>query len=243
MLELPVAGGGRCRIAPSKIIAVGLNYHSHVAESPSILAAKASGRLDPSAPAEAPAVPVLFVKTPNVLVGPEEPIVIPAAFLRASGIDRPRTDYEAELAIIIGERCKDVPPEAALSRVFGYTCFNDVSQRDVQNGDRSGWWRGKSFDTFGPIGPVVAPRDAIGDPARLRIEGRLNGAVVQRASIEDMIFSVAELVSYISRNLTLEEGDIIATGTPSGVGPLKEGDVYEVEIEGIGTLRNPVVER
>ena len=121
--------------------------------------------------------------------------------------------------------------------------FNDVSQRQIQNGDRSGWWRGKSFDTFGPAGPAVLPAAAVADPAAFVIEGRLNGRVVQRAGASEMIFSVAELVSYISRNVTLEEGDIISTGTPSGVGPLKGGDVFEVEIGGIGILSNPVVEK
>jgi 2-keto-4-pentenoate hydratase/2-oxohepta-3-ene-1,7-dioic acid hydratase in catechol pathway len=112
----------------------------------------------------------------------------------------------------------------------------------VQNGDRSGWWRGKSFDTFGPIGPAILPASAVADPATLMIEGRLNGRVVQRSPVSALIFSVAELISWISRNVTLEPGDVIATGTPSGVGPLKAGDVFEVEISGIGVLRNPVVE-
>ena len=244
MLELPVLGGGSYRVAPSKIVAVSLNYRAHVAESPSILAARATGRIDPaSAAPDEPKVPILFVKTPNVLVGPGEAVVIPTGFLHESGIAAPRTDYESELAVIIGRRCKDVAEREALRYVFGYTCFNDVSQREVQNGDRSGWWRGKSFDSFGPIGPVVVPAGKLPDPQTLGIRGRLNGKVVQEATTGDMIFGVARLIAYISRNVTLEEGDIIATGTPSGVGPLRDGDVFEVEIDGIGALSNPVRER
>jgi len=244
MIELPVRGGGTCRIAPSKIVAIGLNYRAHVAESPSILAARASGKIDPSSAApDEPRVPILFVKTPNVLVGPGEAIVIPTGFLHESGIAAPRTDYESELAVIIGKRCKDVAESEALSYVYGYTCFNDVSQREVQNGDRSGWWRGKSFDSFGPIGPAVLPAKDVTDPQALAIRGRLNGKVVQEATTGDMIFGVARLIAYISRNVTLEEGDVIATGTPSGVGPLRDGDVFEVEIDGIGVLRNPVREK
>lgn len=244
MIELPITGGGSYRVAPSKIVAIGLNYRAHVAESPSILAARATGKVDPSSAApDEPTVPILFVKTPNVLVAPGAPIVIPTSFLRESGIAAPRTDYESELAVIIGKRCKDVAESEALGYVYGYTCFNDVSQREVQNGDRSGWWRGKSFDSFGPIGPAVLPASAVADPQAFAIRGRLNGKVVQEATTGDMIFGVPRLIAYISRNVTLEEGDIIATGTPSGVGPLKDGDVFEVEIDGIGTLRNPVMEK
>ena len=169
--------------------------------------------------------------------------MIPTGFLHESGIAAPRTDYESELAVIIGRRCRDVAEGEALSYVYGYTCFNDVSQREVQNGDRSGWWRGKSFDSFGPIGPAVLPAKDVTDPQALAIRGRLNGKVVQEATTGDMIFGVARLIAYISRNVTLEEGDIIATGTPSGVGPLRDGDVFEVEIDGIGALRNPVREK
>lgn len=243
MLELPVLGGGSLRIAPTKIVAVGLNYRAHVAESPTILASQATGKMDATAaPPPPPQVPILFPKTPNVLVGPGEDIVIPTSWLRRSGIAQARTDYEAELAVIIGRTCRRVSEEEALAYVFGYTCFNDVSQREVQNGDRSGWWRGKSFDSFGPIGPAVAPTSLVPDPAALEIEGRLNGVLVQKARLTDLIFSVARLISYISWNVTLEEGDIIATGTPAGVGALKAGDTFEVTIGGIGSLKNPVRE-
>lgn len=243
VLELPILGGGRLRIAPTKIVAVGLNYRTHIAEINTVLASQATGKMDASAaPPPPPSAPMLFPKTPNVLIGPGEAIVIPSSFLKRTGLSQPRTDYEAELAVIIGRTCRKVSEEEALGYVLGYTCFNDVSQRDVQNGDRSGWWRGKSFDSFGPIGPAVAPASRIPDPSALEIEGRLNGVLVQKASLSDLIFPVARLISYISWNVTLEEGDIIATGTPSGVGALKAGDVYEVTIGGIGSLSNPVRE-
>jgi 2-keto-4-pentenoate hydratase/2-oxohepta-3-ene-1,7-dioic acid hydratase in catechol pathway len=254
MIELPILGSEASYVlSPQKIIAVGLNYREHIKESPSILAAEAKARAAGGAAAAAsreappepsvPAEPVLFAKTPNVLIGPGQAIPIPASFLARYAFPDPRTDYEAELAVIIGRRCKDASVEAALSFVFGYSCFNDVSQRDVQNGDRSGWFRGKSFDGFGPIGPAIAPAASIKDPQALTIRCRLNGRVVQESSTSRMIFGVAELVSFISHNFTLEPGDVIATGTPSGVGRLTAGDLVEVEIEGIGALRNPVVER
>lgn len=235
MIKLPIIGQKALyEVRPSKIVAIGLNYRAHVAESPTIL----SDRPVP----EEPKAPILFVKTPNVLVGPGEPIVIPTSFLKASGIASPRTDYEAELAVIIGRKCRKVSVAEAMDYVYGYTCINDVSQRDVQNGDRSGWWRGKSFDSFGPVGPAVLPASSVPDPKALVVEGRLNGAVVQSSPLSCLIFSIPELISYISQSVTLEEGDLIATGTPSGVGALKAGDVFEVEVGGIGSLRNPVVE-
>ena len=151
--------------------------------------------------------------------------------IAAGGFADPRTDYEAELAVIIGRRCRDVKPEAALAYVFGYSCFNDVSQRDIQNGDRAGWFRGKSFDGFGPIGPAIAPVGLDPRPAAPRHPlPPERPHVVQDSSTAAMIFSVAELVSYISRNLTLESGDIIATGTPKRSrthrprGPRRGGD-------------------
>jgi 2-keto-4-pentenoate hydratase/2-oxohepta-3-ene-1,7-dioic acid hydratase (catechol pathway) len=252
MVELPIAGSESSYVLnPQKIVAVGLNYREHVAESPSILAAEAKAKAAGAPPPERslpkeprlPREPVLFPKTPNVLIGPGAPIPIPARFLERYAIQHPRTDYEAELAVIIGRRCKDVEPAAALGYVYGYSCFNDVSQRDIQNSDRSGWYRGKSFDGFGPIGPAVVPAAMIPDPQRLAIRCRLNGRVVQESNTSAMIFSVAQLVSFISQNFTLEPGDIIATGTPSGVGPIVAGDLVEVEIERIGSLSNPVIER
>lgn len=234
MVVLPVSGKSEpFRVEPSKIIALGLNYHSHIAESHSVKVSGFTG--------EIPQEPILFPKTPNVLIGPGEPVVIPA-FLLEYGFEDLRTDYEAELAVIIGKQCKNIKAEAALDYIFGYTCINDVSQRNIQSGDRSGWFRGKSLDTFGPVGPRIVPREEIPDPQSLRIRCRLNGKTVQDASTSQMIFPIAYQIEFISRNLTLMPGDIIATGTPGGVGRIRHGDVVEVEIEKIGVLSNPVVE-
>ncbi len=234
MVVLPVSGkSGSYRVEPSKIIALGLNYHSHIVESHSV---KVSGFTE-----EVPKEPILFPKTPNVLIGPGEPVVIPA-FLLDYGFEDLRTDYEAELAVIIGKRCKNIKAEAAFDHIFGYTCINDVSQRNIQSGDRSGWFRGKSLDTFGPIGPRVVTREEMGDPQSLRIQCRLNGKTVQDANTSQMIFPIDRLIEFISENFTLLPGDIIATGTPGGVGRIAHADVVEVEIEKIGILSNPVVE-
>jgi 2-keto-4-pentenoate hydratase/2-oxohepta-3-ene-1,7-dioic acid hydratase in catechol pathway len=240
MIRLPVIGSGDMyEVQPSKIIAVGLNYREHVEETPAILDSAAA---DPAASRILPLEPILFPKTPNVLIAPGENIVIPSTFIAGYGFAQPRTDFEAELAVVIGRRCRNVTAGDARSFIYGYTCFNDISQRNIQNADMSGWFRGKSFDSFGPIGPAILLESPHFDPQALAIECRLNGRVVQKSTTASMIFGIAVLVSFISRNLTLEPGDIIATGTPSGVGALKAGDVVEVEIEGIGILRNPVTE-
>jgi 2-keto-4-pentenoate hydratase/2-oxohepta-3-ene-1,7-dioic acid hydratase in catechol pathway len=233
MIRLPGPEGTTFTVAPSKIIALGLNYREHIAESQSVRVQGFSS--------EQPREPVLFPKTPNVLIGPEEPIVIPA-FLKDYGFEEPRVDYEAELAFIVRDRCRNVPAEEARAHILGFTCFNDVSQRNLQRSDASGWWRGKSLDTFGPVGPRIVGFDELGDPQALDIRCRLNGRVVQESNTERMIFSIPDILAFVSRCLTLMPGDLISTGTPSGVGPIKHGDVVEVEIEGIGTLRNPVVE-
>ena len=234
MVLLPVLGKSQSyQVNPSKIVALGLNYRSHIAESHSV---KVSGFTD-----EVPQEPLLFPKTPNVLIGPGEPIVIPA-FLLKYGFADLRTDYEAELAVIIGKKCRNITPQEAFEHVLGYTCINDVSQRNIQNGDRSGWFRGKSLDTFGPIGPQIVLHEDIGDPQKLRLQCRLNGSTVQDANTAQMIFPVDVVVSFISMNFTLMPGDIIATGTPSGVGRIHNGDVVEIEIEMIGVLSNPVIE-
>jgi 2-keto-4-pentenoate hydratase/2-oxohepta-3-ene-1,7-dioic acid hydratase in catechol pathway len=229
-LMLPIAGTDKTiNLAPTKIIAIGLNYQDHVKESLSAIERKLS----------VPAEPVLFAKTPNVLIGPGEAIVIPA-HIAAYHFDEPRVDLEAELGIIIGKRGRHISEAEAYDYILGYTCFNDVSQRNIQRADVSGWFRGKSFDTFGPIGPVVVLHKDIGDPQRLALCSRINGETKQSGNTQDMIFSIKKLVACISKNFTLEEGDIIATGTPSGVSPIKPGDTVEIEIEKIGTLRNPV---
>lgn len=234
MVTLPVRNQTQAYpVNPSKILALGLNYRDHIAES---LSVKVQGFTQ-----EVPEEPVVFPKTPNVLIGPDQPIVIPR-FLKDYRFEDLRTDYEAELAIIIKDTCKQVRPEDAMSHILGFTCMNDVSQRNLQNGDRSGWFRGKSLDTFGPVGPRLVLLEDIGDPQNLDIRCRLNGKVVQESNTRHMIFKIPEIISFLSRNFTLQGGDIIATGTPSGVGRLQHGDVVEVEVETIGVLRNPVEE-
>lgn len=234
MIKLPIKNSSHAyTVNPTKLIALGLNYRSHIAESVSV---KVQGFTN-----EVPKEPLLFPKTPNVLVGPDQPIVIPT-FLKTYGFKTLRTDYEAELALIIGDQCKDVSPGEAMAHIFGYTCMNDVSQRNIQNSDRTGWYRGKSLDTFGPIGPQVVLAQDLPDPQNLNICCRLNGATVQEGNTCQMIFKIPEIVAFISRNFTLMPGDIILTGTPAGVGPLSHGDTVEVEIEHIGILKNTVID-
>ena len=231
MIQLPLAGTGRkIDICPSKIIAVGLNYREHLRESLSF-GDKAH---------DLPPEPVLFAKTPNTLAGPGEPIVIPS-HIKEYKFEDERVDPECELAIIIGRKGRHIPEKDAFDYVLGYTCYNDVSQRNIQKSDPSGWFRGKSFDTFGPIGPVIVTHNDIGDPQNLRVMCRINSVVNQSGNTRDMIFPIPVLISYISRQFTLEEGDIIATGTPAGISPIVPGDTVEVEVEKIGILRNPVI--
>ncbi len=238
MIELPFRSGGKqagrtYRPAPSKIIALGMNYRDHIAESGTVNVRGINEQV--------PEEPILFPKTPNTLIGPGDPIVIPA-FLHGYGFEDFRVDYEAELAVVIRDRCKNLEQEETWEHILGFACYNDVSQRNIQNADRSGWFRGKSFDTFGPLGPCLVAGEEIGDPQNLRIRCRLNGATVQDSNTRFMIFTIPEILAFVSRNFTLEAGDIIPTGTPSGIGPIRHGDVVEVEIENIGILRNPVVE-
>ena len=218
-------GGYRPRqpvFAPQKVIGIGLNYHDH---------AKEVGR-------PLPEQPLLFAMYPNVVTGYDDEIAIPAM--------SDKIDYEAELGVIIGRRGRHVPVEKAVDYVAGYTIVNDVSARDLQRSD-SQWIRGKSFDTFAPMGPCMVPVSVLGDGDGLDIRLRLNGETMQDSNTRNLIFKVPELVSYISRVMTLEPGDVISTGTPSGVGVgrtppvfLKPGDVVEIDVEGIGTLRNSV---
>ncbi|MFP3959803.1 MAG: fumarylacetoacetate hydrolase family protein [Spirochaetaceae bacterium] len=234
MPTLPIAGTEQTyTVDPRKVICLGLNYHEHIDESLSIQV-QGLGK-------DVPTEPVLFAKTPNAVQGPEQPIFLPR-ILADYAFEDERTDYEGELAIVIGREARDIAPEDAEAYIFGYTCANDVSQRNIQNGDRSGWFRGKSFDGFAPLGPRVVKTGDIGNVQELEIQTRRNGEVVQHSSTRMMVFDVARIVSYISRNLTLSPGDVILTGTPGGVGPIAHGDVIEVEIEGIGVLRNPVVD-
>lgn len=232
-ISLPVQNGGNYTINPSKIVALGLNYLEHIKESQSIDVRNFTN--------EIPSEPILFPKTPNVLIGPNQPIILPE-FVTNYGFTQCRTDHEAELAIIIKDRIKNISANKATEHILGFTCFNDISQRNLQKNDASGWYRGKSLDTFGPIGPIIIPPENIGDPQNLHIQCRLNGQIVQDSNTSQMIFKIPKIIAFVSKNFTLEPGDIIITGTPSGVGPLKHGDIVEVEIENIGILSNPVQE-
>jgi len=212
-------------IAPQKIVCLGLNYRDHAEEG------------GVSVPDE----PIIFMKPRTAIVGPEEPVVKPSFVTKL--------DYEVELAIIIGRKGRNIPVSDAEEYIFGYTVFNDISARDVQFKDGQ-WTRGKSFDTFAPIGPCLVTAEQIGDPRNLRLATRVNGETRQDSSTRLMIFDVYEIVYHLSRVMTLEPCDIIATGTPAGVAAfmkpepefLKPGDTVEVEIEKIGTLRNRIVE-
>jgi 2-keto-4-pentenoate hydratase/2-oxohepta-3-ene-1,7-dioic acid hydratase in catechol pathway len=230
-VRLPMSNGEEYDVMPQKIICLGLNYRKHITESHEMDAERFKD--------EIPAEPILFPKTPNVLIGPGQPIIIPD-YLQEYGFRTCRNDYEGELALIIGKRGKHISRDEAYEHIFGYTCFNDVSQRNFQKHDKSGWFRGKSLDTFGPIGPVIVLSDDLGDPQNLTIQTRLNGKVVQDSNTSHMIFDIPEQIAFISRHFTLEVGDIILTGTPDGIGPMVPGDIVEVEIEKIGTLKNSV---
>jgi 2,4-didehydro-3-deoxy-L-rhamnonate hydrolase len=208
---------------PGKIICVGLNYRDHAEEQGTAL----------------PTAPLLFAKWQNTLIGPGEPIVIPPIVTKC--------DYEAELGVVIGQRVRDASAENALEAVLGYVCVNDVSARDLQFADGQ-WTRGKSPDTFCPVGPRLVPRDEIADPQALAVRAILNGEAVQESTTANMVFGVAEIIEYVTRTITLEPGDLIATGTPAGVGAFRDpplfmqaGDEITIEIEGLGSLTNPVV--
>ena len=208
---------------PQKIICIGLNYKDHAEEQ--------GGDL--------PDRPLLFAKWPNTLIGPGEPIVIPSISTQV--------DYEAELGVVMGARVSRVSPENALEAVAGYVCVNDVSGRDLQFSDKQ-WVRGKSLDTFCPVGPALVPASEIPDPQTLGIRAILNGEVMQDSNTSNMVFGVAEIIAFITQAITLEPGDLIATGTPAGVGVFRDpqvllepGDEITIEIDGIGALTNPVI--
>ncbi|MFF3172214.1 fumarylacetoacetate hydrolase family protein [Streptomyces sp. NPDC057900] len=209
--------------SPQKIICIGLNYADHIRET---------GLATPEAP-------LAFVKTAHTLTGPTAAVSVPRGTTE-------QLDWEAELAVVIGRTARDVPVEDAPSYVFGYTVANDVSARDAQFSDVQ-WFRGKNFDGFCPLGPWIVPASEVSDPQDLAISARVNGTTVQDSSTKEMIFGVAETISYLSRYMTLYPGDVIATGTPHGVGMgrtpqlwLRDGDVVEVEVEGIGLLSNRI---
>lgn len=210
---------------PEKVLCVGLNYRDHATETGS----------------EIPSEPVIFCKLPSAIIGPEDPIILPA--------ESQRVDYEAELVVVIGRNCRRVSVDQAMQCVFGFCCGHDVSARDWQKEKPGGQWLlGKSFDTFAPLGPYLVHKSAIDDIGKLRVQMRLNGQTRQDSSTSQLIFSIPEIVSYVSQVATLRPGDLIYTGTPAGVGDackppryLTAGDVCEVEIDGLGTLRNPCV--
>ncbi len=240
-IELPIKNHPeQYLVQPTKIIALGLNYFEHIQESSEIAQQMHPEKYNAST-FTAPTEPNLFPKTPNVIIGPEDTIILPK-IISTYDFSNPRTDLEAELAIIIKKKCKNVAIENALEYIYGFTCMNDVSQRNIQKGDKTGWFRGKSFDTFGPIGPQVVLIEDLPNFQSLRIESRVNGKICQQSNTKLMIFKVPEILSFVSQNFTLESGDIITTGTPKGVHPIKHGDTVEVEIEEIGNLKNIVKE-
>jgi len=220
--RLPLAGVTLLPpVRPSKIIAAALNYMDHLPTGAGFISIGGKRR-------EPPAVPELFFKTPSAIVGPEEAIVLPAS----AG----RVDAEGELVAVIGRRVRGISPKEALGCVLGYTCGNDVSARVWQKGDIQ-WWRAKSCDTFAPVGPCIVDRL---DPRNLELQTRVNGEMKQSSNTRLLIHDVAHLISFSSRVMTLEPGDLIYTGTPGNTPTLNPGDVVEVEIEGIGVLRNTV---
>lgn len=198
---------------PSKIVCIGLNYKDHAAEMNEAL----------------PREPLLFIKPSTAVIGHEDAIIAPRQSLRL--------DYEAELAIVIGKEAKDVRADDAHEYIFGYTCANDFTARDLQLADKQ-WTRGKSFDTFCPLGPGIVTHVDRNDTT---IELTVNGELRQRSNLNQLIFSVEEIVSYVSSHMTLKVGDVILTGTPHGVGPVQPGDTMTVSIEGIGSLTNQLV--
>ena len=198
--------------APSKVVAVGINYRDHAGEM---------GH-------ELPADPVIFLKPPSSVIGPLGDIVKPRPDVRV--------DHEAEVALVIGARCKDVRAEDAQDVIFGYTCCNDVTAREIQKKDGQ-WTRGKGFDTFCPLGPWIETEL---DAGHTWVEARLNGTIRQHSTTDLMINSIGRIVEFVSSVMTLLPGDVITTGTPSGIGPMQAGDTIEIEVGGIGTLRNPV---
>lgn len=200
-----------CR--PTKLVCVGLNYRAHALELNQPL----------------PSAPLLFLKPPSAVLNPGEPIVLPP--------DSRRVDYEAELGVVIGRRAKSVSEDDALEYVLGYTCFNDVTERIIQKEDGQ-WTRAKGYDTFAPFGPWIETDIS---PDDLLVEAYLNSERRQSGRTSDLIFSVARLVSFVSGVMTLLPGDVIATGTPSGIGPMKAGDVIEIRVDGVGSLQNSVV--
>ena len=205
---------------PNRIIAIGRNYADHAAEQD----------------ADVPDEPIVFQKSETSVIGPDKPIVIPE--------DAGRVDFEGELAVVIGRTGRNIAEKDAMSLVAGYTLINDVTARDDQKraiARALPWFMSKSWDTFGPLGPCIVTADEIRNPHALEIITSVNGEVKQKAKTSDMLFSIPKLIAFITRRITLQPGDVIATGTPSGIGQIKPGDLVEVFIKEIGTLSNPVI--
>lgn len=207
-------------VTPGKIIAMGNNYHEHIKEMNQAV----------------PKKPVLFGKWPSTVIGHQDSIIKPSWI--------GRMDYEAELAVIIGRTALNVRASEAMDYVAGYTCFNDVTARDIQKEDLSQslpWMQSKNFDTFSPMGPCVLLSETVKNPVSIGVQSTVNGELRQNGNTSDFIFDIPEVIEYISKIMTIEAGDVISTGTPVGVGPIEPGDVVEIKCDGIGTLTNPVV--
>jgi len=213
-------------INPTKIICIGINYIDHIEETK----------------LPVPKEPVLFPKTLNCLIGDGDPIVYPKLLFNNRKMKR--VDYEVELAFIIKDKCKDVPKSETYDHIMGYSVFNDVTARKMQTKDiisQLPWFRSKSLDTFGPIGPRIASVEEIQDPHDLKIELKVNGEVKQSSNTKHLLFKIPDLMEYITSLFTMEPGDIVCTGTPGGIGPVVPGNLIEATIENIGTLTNKVI--
>jgi 2-keto-4-pentenoate hydratase/2-oxohepta-3-ene-1,7-dioic acid hydratase in catechol pathway len=202
-------------VAPTKIVCIGKNYAAHAREMGGAV----------------PQEPLIFLKPPSAVIGNGDAIILPA--------DSARVEHEAEIGLVIRSRCRHVTADCALQAIGGITCVNDVTARDLQQRDGQ-WTRGKGFDTFCPVGPQVVPLDGCPPLEELLVICRVNGVERQRGRAAEMMFGIPQIIAYVTRIMTLEPGDLIATGTPEGVGPLSPGDVVEVEVGGVGVLSNPV---
>ena len=217
---------GDITINPTKIICLGTNYMDHIEETK----------------LEIPKEPLLFPKTLNCLITNNQPIIYPELLYNNKKYNR--VDYEVELAFIVKDKCKNIPAYETYDHILGYTVFNDVTARKMQAKDivsQKPWFRSKSFDTFGPIGPRIAMVDEISDPHDLNIELKVNGQIKQSSNTKHLLFKIPEMMEYITSFFTMQPGDIVATGTPGGIGPIKPGDLIEAKLEKIGTLINKVI--
>ncbi|MBD3352312.1 MAG: hypothetical protein GF364_12570 [Candidatus Lokiarchaeota archaeon] len=233
MLKIPIKDSDKIYdLNPSKIITVGGNYLKKNGTK--------SSKETENPTNNKPKYPLIIPKLPNCLIGPNQNIIIPE-FLSELYLLDVQINFRAELALIIKDKCKNLTEKESMDYIYGYTCINDVTQVNLKEFDRIGWWRGKSLDTFGPIGPNIVLAKHIGDPHNLEIRTKLNDEVKQQSNTKNMIFKIPQILAYISKNLTLYKGDIITTGTPPGSEQLKHGDIVEIKIEEIGKLKNPVL--